>query len=177
MEGEVASLPSLSGSCELVQSCLSSTSEKSEQKALVRVEQRIIIKFLTAEGVQASEILQRLKNCLEKHVSPELKSSNGVKPPEREEREWRTCHIIVDRKHQSPHPILTELSILISFWNTGEYYSNILLGEVKDNIQSKRKTGGNRISFLQDNSRPHAARKTMESNRKLQWDLLSHPPK
>ena len=33
----------------------------SEQKVSVSVEQRIIIKFLTAEGVQPSEILQRLE--------------------------------------------------------------------------------------------------------------------
>ena len=56
-----------------------------------------------------------------------------------------------------------------------EHYSNILFGEVKDKIRSKRKTGGNWISFLQDNVRPHTARKTMETFRKLKWDLLPHP--
>ena len=57
-----------------------------------------------------------------------------------------------------------------------EYYSNILLGEVKDKIRSKKTTGGTRISFLQDNVRPHTATKTMETIRKLKWDLLPHPP-
>ena len=53
-----ALLPSsLSGSCELVQSCLSSTREMSEQKVSVSVEQCIIFKFLTAGGLQPSEIL------------------------------------------------------------------------------------------------------------------------
>ena len=55
-----------------------------------------------------------------------------------------------------------------------EYYSNILLGQVKDKIQSKRKTGGNRIFFLQDNARPHTARKPMETKRNLKWELLPH---
>ena len=145
LEEEVASLPSLSDSCELVQSCLISTREMSEQKVSVSVEQRIIITFLTEEGVQPLEIFQRLeKNSLEKHVSPELECSNGVKPSERgegreraserererarervyvcvcvkRERE-RVRRIIVDREYQSPHTILTELSILISFRNSG----------------------------------------------------------
>ena len=59
-KGEVVSLPFLSDSCELIQSCLSSTREMSEERVLFSVEQRIIIKFLTAEEVQPSEILQRL---------------------------------------------------------------------------------------------------------------------
>ena len=45
LEGEVVPLPSLSGSCELVQSYLSYTREMSEQKVSVSVEQ-CIIKFL-----------------------------------------------------------------------------------------------------------------------------------
>ena len=65
LEGEVASVPFLSGSCELVQSCLNSTREMSEQKVSVSVEQRIIIKFLTAEGVQAMEVLHRLERQFE----------------------------------------------------------------------------------------------------------------
>ena len=42
-------------------------------------------------------------------------------------------------------------------------------------IQSKKKTGGNRTSF-QDKARHHTARNTMETIRKLKWDLLLHPP-
>ena len=53
-------------------------------------------------------------------------------------------------------------------------YSKILLGEVKGKIRSKRKTEGKLISFLQDNARPHTARKIMENIRKLKWDLLPH---
>ena len=40
---------------------LSFTREMSEEKLSVSVEQRIIIKFLTAEGVQPLEILQMLE--------------------------------------------------------------------------------------------------------------------
>ena len=61
LDGEVFSLSSLSGSCELVQSCLSSTREISEQKVSVSLEQRTVTKLLTAEGIQPPEILQRLE--------------------------------------------------------------------------------------------------------------------
>jgi hypothetical protein len=33
---------------------------------------------------------------------------------------------------------------------------------VKEKIQSKRKTGGKRVAFLQDNARPHTAKTTMD---------------
>jgi len=46
---------------------------------------------------------------------------------------------------------------------------------VKEKIRSKRKTGGKQVAFLQDNARPHMA-KTMETLRKLKWNLLTHPP-
>ena len=45
-----------------------------------------------------------------------------------------------------------------------------------DNIWSKKKTGGNWISFLQDNVRPHTARETMEIIRKVKLYLLPQPP-
>ena len=35
------------------------------------------------------------------------------------------------------------------------YYSDLLVTDVKEKIRSKRKTGGKRVAFLQDNSRPH----------------------
>ena len=63
LEREIASLPSPSGSCELVQNCLSSARKMNGQKVSVSVEQHrpIVIKFLTAEGIQPSEILERLE--------------------------------------------------------------------------------------------------------------------
>jgi histone-lysine N-methyltransferase SETMAR len=47
---------------------------------------------------------------------------------------------------------------------------------VKENIQSKRKTGGKRVAFLQDNARLHTAKTTMETLQKLKWNLLTHLP-
>ena len=40
-----------------------------------------------------------------------------------------------------------------------------------DPVQEK-----NRISFLQENARPHTVRKNMGTIRKIQWDLLPYPP-
>ena len=115
----------------------------------ISVEQCIIIKFLTAEGVQPLEIFQRLKKQFEEVCLSRTQCSNGVKPSKREEREWRTCRLIVNSEHQSPHPYFWDLKgvIHLDFLQecrtiNAEYYSNILLGEVKDKIQSKRETGG-----------------------------------
>ncbi|PNF41810.1 hypothetical protein B7P43_G02600, partial [Cryptotermes secundus] len=56
------------------------------------------------------------------------------------------------------------------------YYSDLLATDVKEKIRSKRKTGGKRVAFLQDNARPYTAKTTLETLRKLKWKLLTHPP-
>ena len=56
------------------------------------------------------------------------------------------------------------------------YYSDLLATDVKEKIRSKRKTGGKLVAYLQDNARPHTAKTTMETLRKLKWNLLTHPP-
>ena len=56
------------------------------------------------------------------------------------------------------------------------YYSDLLATDVKEKIRSKRKTGGKRVAFLQDNACPHTAKTTMETLQKLKWILLTHPP-
>ena len=109
-KGEVASLPFLSDSYELVQSCLSSTREMSEQKVLVSMEQHFtgINKFLTAEGVQPSGILQRLEKQFEEACLSRTWVFDWCTTfREGREREWKTCCIIIDRKHQSSNTLLT----------------------------------------------------------------------
>lgn len=59
---------------------------------------------------------------------------------------------------------------------TAEYYSSLLVGEVKPKIRSKRRKSQRTVCFLQDNARPHTAMQTMDTIRKLKWDLLPHPP-
>jgi len=56
------------------------------------------------------------------------------------------------------------------------YYSDLLATDVKEKMRSKRKTGGKRVAFLQDNARPHTAKTTTKTLRKLKWKLLTHPP-
>jgi len=56
------------------------------------------------------------------------------------------------------------------------YYSDLLATDVKEKIRSKRKTGGKRVSLLQDNALTHTAKTTMETLWKLKWNLLTHPP-
>ena len=123
-KGKVSTFPSLSGSCELVQSCLSSTREMSEQKVSVSVEQRILIKFLTSEVVQPSEIFQRLEKQFGDACLSKTRVFEWCKIFREGKRKWKTRRIIVDREHQSPHPILF-LSILI-FVRTQEHQCRIL---------------------------------------------------
>jgi histone-lysine N-methyltransferase SETMAR len=56
------------------------------------------------------------------------------------------------------------------------YYSDLLATDVNEKIRSKRTTGGKRVAFLQDNARPHTPKTTMETLRKLKWNLLTRPP-
>ena len=56
------------------------------------------------------------------------------------------------------------------------YYAHLLATVVKEKIRSKWKTGGKRVAFLQDNASLHMAKTTLETLRKLKWNLLTHPP-
>jgi len=51
-----------------------------------------------------------------------------------------------------------------------------LFGQVKAAIRNKRKRAQMSVSFLQDNSRPHMAARTMDTIQKLKWNVLPHPP-
>ena len=57
-----------------------------------------------------------------------------------------------------------------------EYYLALLKGPVKTAIRNKRKWAQTSVSFLQDNSRPHVAARTMDTIQKLKWIILPHPP-
>ena len=50
------------------------------------------------------------------------------------------------------------------------YYSDLLATDVKEKIRSKRKTGGKWVALLQENARPHTAKTTMETLRKLKME-------
>ena len=55
------------------------------------------------------------------------------------------------------------------------YYSDFLATDMKEEFRFKRKTAGKRAVFLQDNARPHTAKITMETLRKMKWNILTHP--
>jgi len=57
-----------------------------------------------------------------------------------------------------------------------EYYLALLEGPVKTAIRNKRKRAQTSVSFLQDNTRPHVAARTIDIIQKLKWKVLPHPP-
>ncbi|PNF38702.1 hypothetical protein B7P43_G17453 [Cryptotermes secundus] len=56
------------------------------------------------------------------------------------------------------------------------YYSDLRATDLKEKIRSKRKRGGKRVAFLQDDSCPHMTKTRMEALQKLKWNLLTHLP-
>ena len=151
----------------------------------VSVEQRIIIKFLTAERIQPSEILQRLEkqfgvSCLSNTLEFEWCKTFREERERERERERAENRPHKCRPWTSITPSNIDSANVFDFLQErrtiiAEYYSNTVLGEIKNKIRSKRKTGGHRISFLQDNARLRTVRKPMEIIRKLKWASF-HPP-
>jgi len=56
------------------------------------------------------------------------------------------------------------------------YYSALLEGAVKTAIGNKINRAQTSVSFIQDNSRPHVAARTMDTIQKLKWNVLPHRP-
>jgi histone-lysine N-methyltransferase SETMAR len=66
---------------------------------------------------------------------------------------------------------LTELRTINS-----EYYSALLECPVKTAISNKIKREQTSMSFVQDNTRPHVATRTMDTIQKPKWNVLPHHP-
>jgi len=58
----------------------------------------------------------------------------------------------------------------------GEYYSALLEGPIKTAISNKRKRAQTSVSYIEDNTHPHVATRTMDTIQKLKWNFLPHPP-
>ncbi|PNF20109.1 hypothetical protein B7P43_G04790 [Cryptotermes secundus] len=157
----------------------------SEQTVLWSVEQRIVIKFLIGENVPSAEIHHRPQQ----QYGEECLSRTCV-------FEWCKCFREGrERVQNEPHDCWPRISVTkpnidrvdalirenrcITIKELGAMLSisvDLLATDVKEKIQSKRKRGGKRVAFLQDNARRHTAKTTMVTLRKLKCNLLTHPP-
>ncbi|PNF23391.1 hypothetical protein B7P43_G12947 [Cryptotermes secundus] len=105
--------------------------------------------------------------------SPEWRHTNSPKP----KRAWRSrsagkvmAIFFWDWQGVTHVDFLTDART-----GNASYYSDHLATDLKEKIRSKWKTGGKQVTFLKDNAHPHTAKTTMETLRKLKWNLLTHP--
>ncbi|UYV74512.1 hypothetical protein LAZ67_11003744 [Cordylochernes scorpioides] len=139
-------------------------------KDCTTLEQRAVIRFLNAEGIQTSQICQRMKNIYGESC---LSQKNIYK--------W------VNVSQRSAGKVL-----LTIFWNVdgpicldflssrqrmnSDLYCDILVNKLKPGIRNKRRRKLSKaVLFLHDNARPHTSCKTVSTIIKLGFEVLEHP--
>ncbi|PNF25828.1 hypothetical protein B7P43_G11755 [Cryptotermes secundus] len=177
----------------------------SEQKVPRSVEQRIVIKVL-GENVPSAEIHHRLQQQYGEECLSQTRVFEWCKcfragrervenePHDRRPRTFvtepnidRADALIRENRCITTKELGAMLSISVGsvedivkyhllYRKVNAHWVPRTLTDVNKMIRSKRKTGGKRVAFLQDNACPHTAKTTMETLRKLKWNLLIHPP-
>ncbi|UYV76643.1 hypothetical protein LAZ67_14001559, partial [Cordylochernes scorpioides] len=139
-------------------------------KDCTTLEQRAVIRFLNAEGIQTSQICQRMKNIYGESC---LSQKNIYK--------W------VNESQRSAGKVL-----LTIFWDVdgpiclyflssrqrmnSNLYCDILVNKLKPGIRNKRRGKLSKgVLFLHDNARPHTSCKTVSTIIKLGFEVLEHP--
>ncbi|UYV60219.1 hypothetical protein LAZ67_1000453 [Cordylochernes scorpioides] len=145
-------------------------------KDCTTLEQRAVIRFLNAEGIQTSQICQRMKNiygesCLsQKNIYKQVnKFKNG-----------RITYTNIERPGR---PSVTATPSTINAKNIHFYHRqrmnsdlhcDILVNKLKPGIRSKRRGKLSKgVLFLRDNARPHTSCKTVSTIIKLEHPAYS----
>ncbi|UYV75552.1 hypothetical protein LAZ67_13000588 [Cordylochernes scorpioides] len=122
-------------------------------KDCTTLEQRAVIRFLNAEGIQTSQICQRMKNIYGKSCLSQKTFINGLTSSKMDE-----LHV----------PILSDLDDQenIHFYHrqrmNSDLYCDILVNKLKPGIRNKRRGKLSKgVIFLHDNARPHTSCKTV----------------
>ncbi|UYV79289.1 hypothetical protein LAZ67_17001931 [Cordylochernes scorpioides] len=134
-------------------------------KDCTTLEQRAVIRFLNAEGIQTSQICQRMKNI---YV-----------------QKW-TNYMFLRSQRSAGKVLLTifwdvDGPICLDFLSSrqrmnSDLYCDILVNKLKPGIRNKRRGKLSKgVLFLHDNARPHTSCKTVSTIIKLGFEVLEHP--
>ncbi|UYV81340.1 hypothetical protein LAZ67_20000843 [Cordylochernes scorpioides] len=134
-------------------------------KDCTTLEQRAVIRFLNAEGIQTSPICQRMKKI---YV-----------------QKW-TNYMFLRSQRSAGKVLLTifwdvDGPICLDFLSSrqrmnSDLYCDILVNKLKPGIRNKRRGKLSKgVLFLHDNARPHTSCKTVSTIIKLGFEVLEHP--
>ncbi|UYV80620.1 hypothetical protein LAZ67_19001040 [Cordylochernes scorpioides] len=127
-------------------------------KDCTTLEQCAVIRFLNAEGIQTSQICQRMKNIYGESCLSQKTFINGLTSSKMDE-----LHV----------PILSDLDDQVQRVNS-DLYCDILVNKLKPGIKSKRRGKLSKgVLFLHDNARPHTSCKTVSTIIKLEHPAYS----
>ena len=131
------------------------------------------------------EFLKRILTCDETWIhyfEPESK---------RQSMEWKHPSLPAKKKFK-PQPSAGKVMLTI-FWSSqgpifcnylqdhrtinSQYYSDMIANKVKPALKKKCPGWQSKgVILLHDNARPHTAKLTLETIKKLGWEILPHPP-
>ncbi|UYV78435.1 hypothetical protein LAZ67_16001348 [Cordylochernes scorpioides] len=146
-------------------------------KDCTTLEQRAVIRFLNAEGIQAYQICQRMKNI---YGGSCLSQKNIYKWVNEFINRGITCTDI--ERPGRPSVTSTQRTININIHLSSRQrmnsnlYCDILVNKLKPGIRNKRRGKLSKgVLFLHDNARPHTSCKTVSTIIKLGFEVLEHP--
>ncbi|UYV74187.1 hypothetical protein LAZ67_11002345 [Cordylochernes scorpioides] len=149
-------------------------------KDCTTLEQRAVIRFFNAEGIQTSQIFQRMKNiygesCLsqKKNYKWVNKFKNGRLTCTDIERPGRPSVTATPSTINAVENLILEDRKISIF--TTDLYCDILVNKLKPGIRNKRRGKLSKdVLFLHDNARPHTSCKTVSTIIKLGFEVLEH---
>ncbi|UYV84793.1 hypothetical protein LAZ67_X003524 [Cordylochernes scorpioides] len=135
------------------------------------LEQRAVIRFLNAEGIQTSQICQRMKNIYGESC---LSQKNIYKWVNEFKNGRITCSSGLNVRPVDG-PICLDFLSSRQRMNS-DLYCDILVNKLKPGIRNKRRGKLSKgVLFLHDNARPHTSCKTVSTIIKLGFEVLEHP--
>jgi hypothetical protein len=140
-----------------------------------REEQRSVIRFLSSEGVKATEIHRRMEvqygdACLslQQVYKWTRKFLNGVSSVADSSRLGQAHRIVTPEEHY-----MARGNTVTSATTSADLLKNHLCFAIKSKRRGRLSTG---VLSQHDNARPHTARSTVATIQDLCFECLPHPP-